>query len=74
LLASGDGLRAWVRAAAGERLLIAINMSAERVLCDLAELGEAPAHVLLSTDPGRPHDDARALGLAPDEGVVVRLP
>lgn len=74
MLDSGDAVLAWVRETSGERLLIAINMSAERVLCDLAELGEAPAHVLLSTDPGRPHDDARALGLAPDEGVVVRLP
>ena len=65
---------AWVREAGGERLLIAINMSSERVLCDLAELDDAPARVLLSTDPDRPDGDARALGLAPDEGVVVRLP
>jgi alpha-glucosidase len=74
MLDSGDAVLAWVREAGDERLLIAINMSAERVLCDLAELGEAPAHVLLSTDPARQADDARALGLAPDEGVVVRLP
>jgi alpha-glucosidase len=74
LLDSGDAVLAWVRGTGDERLLIAINMSPERVLLDLAELGDAPARVLLSTDPDRPDDDARALGLAPDEGVVVRLP
>ncbi len=74
MLDSGGEVLAWVREAGDERLLLAINMSAQRVLCDLAGLDDAPARVLLLTDPGRPQDAARALGLAPDEGVVVRLP
>ena len=74
MLDSGGEVLAWVREAGDERLLLAINMSAQRVLCDLADLDEAPARVPLSTDQDRPQDAVRALGLAPDEGVVVRLP
>ena len=74
MIEAGETVLAWVRETGDERLLVAINMSGERVLCDLAELEDAPARVLLSTDPGRPAGTGRALGLAPDEGVVVLLP
>ena len=73
MLPSGDSVLAWVREADGERLMIAINMSAERVVLDLPELDGGPAEVVLSTDPGRPAD-AVTLDLARDEGVVLRLP
>ncbi|WP_217922194.1 alpha-amylase family glycosyl hydrolase [Miltoncostaea oceani] len=75
LLDAGPGVLAWVREAPGERLLIAINMSREAVRLDLDLPGAGVPRLELSTDPDRVEDDVdvRALGIAPDEGVIVRL-
>jgi alpha-glucosidase len=78
MLASGDDVIAWIREGGGERMLVAINMSTVSVTCDLGDLGDPgapPGRIELSTDPDRPDGtvDPRSLGLAPDEGVVVRL-
>ncbi len=75
LLDPGTGVLAWVREAPGERLLIAINMGREAVRLDLDLPGAGAARLELSTDPDRVEDDVdvRALGIAPDEGVIVRL-
>ncbi len=75
LLEAGDGVLAWVREAPGERLLLAVNMSDAAVRCDLTALGGGPGRLIVSTDPDRdPGADAvDTLGLAPDEGVAVRL-
>ena len=66
---------AWIREGGGERMLVAINMSTVSVTCDLGDPGAPPGRLELSTDPDRPAGavDPRSLGLAPDEGVVVRL-
>ncbi len=72
---AGDGVLAWTREAGDERLLVAINMSDAAVRCDLGDLGGGPGRLVCSTDPDRPEGDEalRVLGLARDEGVVVRL-
>jgi alpha-glucosidase len=75
LLDAGDGVLAWTREAAGERLLLAVNMSPYAVRLDLAAaLGAARGRVLASSDPDRPEGpvDLAAIGLAADEGLVVR--
>ena len=75
MLESGDDVLAWVREGGGERFLVAIDMSAGGSTSDLAGLDGGPARIELSTDPDRPEGqvDLRALRLAPDEGVFVRL-
>jgi len=75
LLEGEDDVLAWLREADGERLLLAINMSAEAVRCDLTALGGGPGRLVVSTDPDRvvATDDIDVLGLAPDEGAIVRL-
>ena len=75
MVPSGEDVIAWVREGGGERLLVAINMSSDRVTCAVAEPGAGPGRLELSTAPDRPGGavDPRALTLGPDEGVIVRL-
>lgn len=75
LLDAGDGVLAWLREAPGERLLLAVNMSPHAVRCDLGALGGAAGLLIASSDPDRPEGsvEVAAIGLAADEGVMVRL-
>jgi alpha-glucosidase len=63
------GVYAFERVAGDERLRVALNFtSAARKVSLANERGE----LLISSDDGREGIDARAIGLGPDEGVVVR--
>jgi alpha-glucosidase len=68
------GCYAYVRTAGDERLLVALNFTAEPLAY---QVGEADRGRLeLSTDPSRPTGEElslRPLHLGPDEGVIVRL-
>ncbi|SNS17078.1 alpha-glucosidase [Geodermatophilus pulveris] len=66
---AGPGVLAWLREGDGERLLAAVNFTAEP---RVAPVG-ADATLLVSTDPERTADPAGEVHLGPDEAVLVRL-
>jgi len=63
-----DGVLQYERHQGGERLFVALNLTSEPRKLSLPESTDGPEQ-LLSTIPGRGHDG----GLAPDEGVILRM-
>ncbi|MBW3601188.1 MAG: DUF3459 domain-containing protein [Actinobacteria bacterium] len=73
-LDAGDDLLVFLR---GERVMVALNFSADATVLDAAGLGlPASGRLDVSTDAGREPAavDLSALRLGGDEGVIVRLP
>jgi alpha-glucosidase len=69
-----DGCYAYVRTAAGERLLVALNFTGQPL--EYRVDGPAEGRLELATDPARPGGEPvglHPLRLGPDEGVVVRV-
>ena len=71
MLEAAPGVLAWLREGDGERLLAAVNFTPGPRPLPV----DAPADVLVSTDPDRtaPSEPVRDLGLRPDEAVLLRL-
>jgi len=68
------GCYAYVRTAADERLLVALNFTGQPLEYEVD--GPETGRLELTTDPARPTGGPaglRPLRLGPDEGVVVRL-
>ena len=68
------GVYAYLRSAGAERLLVALNFTGAGVGVPVAGAGRGTLE--LSTDPRRPAGEVglEPLALAPNEGVMVRLP
>ncbi|HEV3505776.1 MAG TPA: DUF3459 domain-containing protein, partial [Actinomycetes bacterium] len=69
-----DGCYAYVRTAAHERLLVALNFTGQPLEYQVD--GPASGRLELATDPARPTGEPvglHPLRLGPDEGLVVRL-
>ncbi len=66
---AGPGVLAWLREGDGERLLAAVNFASEPRALPV----DAPAALLISTDPERTPTPMGHLELRPDEAVLLRL-
>jgi alpha-glucosidase len=75
-LDASPGVYCFTRENDDERFVVALNFTSGALPLGMEhELGDQPAKLELSTDPGRAGDqlDARELVLEPDEGVILRL-